>query len=91
MAEDDYVDFKIARPVLGTYYERNVSFDELSSIVGRLAALGYVSWRIKEHGTYYFRKRASTNEQRSCAAFFTATASGLAYLKLPRAVVQPSK
>ncbi len=88
MAEGDYVDFKTARPVLGTFYERNVSFNELSSIVGHLANLGYVCWRVKGRKTYYFRLRASINEQHSCTAFFTATPSGVSYLKLPRIVAQ---
>jgi hypothetical protein len=42
MAEDEFVHFKAAHPVLGTYYERNVSFQELSSITGRLSALGLI-------------------------------------------------
>ena len=37
MAEDEYVHFKLARPVLGTFYERDVSFKEISAVVGRLS------------------------------------------------------
>lgn len=79
MAEGDFVSFKIARPVLGTYFERNVSFSEISSVTGSLSAKGYLSWRINIGGVFYYRKRASINEQRSCRAFFTVTPLGAAY------------
>lgn len=86
MAEDDFVHFKTARPVLGTFYERNVSFQELSSIVGRLSALGLIRWRIKLRGQMHFRSRASVNAQRNCSAAFTATPKGKAHLAAPRRV-----
>jgi len=83
MAEDAFVHFKTARPVLGTYYERNVSFQELSSIVGHLSALGLIRWRIKR-SAMHFRKRAPVSSQHNCTAAFTATAKGKAYLAQPR-------
>jgi hypothetical protein len=86
MAEDEYVHFRIARPVLGTFYERNVSFDEISTIVGRLASLGLIRWRIRNGGHYHFRNRAPASAQRSCAAAFTASAAGKRYLLAPRHV-----
>jgi hypothetical protein len=84
MAEDAFIHFKTARPVLGTYYERNVSFQELSSIVGRLSALGLIRWRIKQRSTIHFCKRAPVSSQHNCTAAFTATAKGKAYLAQPR-------
>lgn len=86
MAEDAYVHFKTARPVLGTFYERNVSFQELSSIVGHLSSLGFIRWRFKQRGTMHFRKRAPISSQHNCMAAFTATAKGKAYLAQPRRV-----
>jgi hypothetical protein len=84
MAEDAFVHFKTARPVLGTFYERNVSFRELSSIVGHLSSLGLIRWRIKQRGTMHFRKRAPVSSQHNCTAAFTATAKGKAYLAQPQ-------
>ena len=86
MADDEYVHFKTARPVLGTYYERNVSFNEISSIVGRLAALGLVRWRIRQRRKIHFRVRASLSLQHNCSAEFMATDAGRAYLAEPRHV-----
>lgn len=86
MAEDEFVHFRTARPVLGTCYERNVSFQELSSIVGRLSALGLIRWRIKQDGVMHFRLRASVDSQHNCTAAFTATAKGKAHLAKPRLV-----
>jgi hypothetical protein len=82
----DYVHFKIARPVLGTHYERNVSFAELSSIVGRLSNLGLLTWRIGKRGRLHFRRRCSVAEQYSCAAQFIANHAGESYLRQPRHV-----
>ena len=86
MAEGDYVHFKTARPVLGTFYERNVSFAELSTIVGHLSNLGLIYWRIRERGRWYFRSRASQALQRSCTAGFIASKAGTSYLRQPRHV-----
>jgi len=86
MAEDEYVHFKIARPVLGTFYERDVSFAEISTIVGRLSALGLVRWRIWQRGRFYFRRNAPQSAQHNCSAEFTATAAGKSYLAAPRHV-----
>jgi len=86
MAEDEFVHFKTARPVLGTFYERNVSFQELSSIVGRLSTLGLIRWRINQHGIMHFRARAPVSSQYNCSAAFTATAKGKAHLAQPRLV-----
>jgi len=86
MAEDEYVHFKTARPVLGTFYERNISFDEISSIVGRLSTLGFIRWRIRQCGRYYFRNRAPASAQHHCSAEFTVTAKGKSYLAAPRHV-----
>jgi hypothetical protein len=57
--------------VLGTFYERNVSFQELSSIAGHLSSLGFIRWRIKQGGTMHFRKRAPVGSQHNCTAAFT--------------------
>jgi hypothetical protein len=84
MAEDAFVHFKTVRPVLGTFYERNVSFQELSSIVGHLSSLGLIRWRIEQHGTMHFRERAPVSSQHNCTAAFTATTKGKAYLAQPR-------
>lgn len=86
MAEGEYVHLHIARPVLGTYYERNVGFGELCAIVGRLSNLGLLTWRIRERGRSYFRKHAQTSSMRSCAAVFRASEAGVAYLRQPRRV-----
>ena len=86
MAEDEFVYFKVARPVLGTFYERNVSFAELSGIVGRLSNLGLVHWRIRTGRCWYFRSHAAESLQHSCAAAFTATPRGVAYLRKLRHV-----
>jgi hypothetical protein len=86
MAEDEFVHFKIARPVLGTFYKRNVNFQELSTIAGHLSALGFIRWRIKQHGRVHFRARATQSAQHNCSASFTATAAGKAYLAAPRNV-----
>ncbi|MFN7782578.1 MAG: hypothetical protein ACK5PG_07555 [Lysobacterales bacterium] len=89
MADDEYVSFRTARAVLGTYLARNVTFRELSCVVGRLSNLGLLRWRVRRGAQTFFRTRASVAEQRSCEAFFMATASGLAYLALPRRVSDP--
>lgn len=86
MAEDEYVHFKLARPVLGTFYERDVSFKEISAVVGRLSSLGLIRWRIRQNGRTHFRARASESFQHNCTASFTATAAGKAYLAEPRHV-----
>lgn len=86
MAEDEFVHFKTARPVLGTFHERNVSFQELSSIVGRLSTLGLIRWRIRKNGIMHFRTRAPVSSQHNCTAAFTATAKGKAHLAKPRQV-----
>jgi len=86
MAQGDYVHFKTARPVLGTYYERDVSFAELSSIVGRLSNLGLLSWRIREHGRWYFRRHSPVAAQYSCAALFIASQLGESHLRRQRHV-----
>ncbi|WP_157798648.1 hypothetical protein [Dyella ginsengisoli] len=86
MAEDEFVHFKTARPVLGTFYERNVTFEELSSIIGRLSALGLIRWRINQRGRMYFRARAPVSAQHNCSAAFTATTEGKAHLAQPRRV-----
>ena len=86
LAEDEWCHFRLARPVLGTYYERNVSFRELSSAVGRLSNLGLLRWRIRAGTRLHFRHRAPEDLQRSCAAWFTTSAAGKAYLALPRRV-----
>ena len=86
LAEDEYVSFKVARPVFGSFYERNVSFKEIAQATGRLSALGLVKWRILVAGRYYFRRRASWELQASCMAFFTTTLAGKAHLARPRQV-----
>jgi hypothetical protein len=86
MAEGEFVHFKVARPVLGTFYERNVSFAELSSIVGRLSNLGLIHWRIREGGRWCYRWRASEGLQHSCAAAFSITPAGANYLRQLRHV-----
>lgn len=86
MADGEYIHFRIARPVLGTYYERDVSFDELTSIVGRLANLGLIRWRIRTKRCWHFRERAAAPLQHSCAASFTASNKGQEYLRGPRSV-----
>lgn len=80
MAEDEYVGFKTGRAVLGTYYERDVGFREISSIVGRLSRLGLLRWRIRCDGNFYFRSSAPQHAQRNGSAQFTTSASGKAYL-----------
>jgi hypothetical protein len=87
MAEGEFVGFKTARPVLGTYYERNVSFDELTSIVGRLSNLGFLRWRMHRQGRVHFGSRAPVSLQHASKAEFTASPAGLSYLALPRRVV----
>ncbi len=74
MAEGDYVVFKTSRPVLSAYFERNVAFTEMSSVVGKLSAMDLLFLRVKHGGRYYFRKWASINEQRSCSGWFAALA-----------------
>ena len=86
IAEDEYVHFKVARPVLGTFYDRDVSFEEIAAVVGRLSGLGFIRWRIRQRGRTYFRKRAPQSLQYSCSAAFTASAAGEAYLAKPRHV-----
>ncbi|KQY48645.1 hypothetical protein ASD14_15520 [Lysobacter sp. Root494] len=86
MAEGEYVHFKTARPVLGTFYERDVGFREISAIVGRLSALGFIRWRIRQGRYYYFRNRAPQFAQHNCSAEFTVTAAGDLYLARPRHV-----
>lgn len=86
MAEDECIHFRIVRPVLGTFYERNVSFEELSSIVGHLSALGFIRWRIKQQGRIHFRSRAEISAQHNCSALFTITKAGKSYLAAPRHV-----
>ena len=86
MAQDEYVQFKTARPVLGTCFERDVGFDELSAIVGRLSALGLIRWRIRQQGRYHFRNRATQSAQHNCSAEFTVTAKGKSYFAAPRHV-----
>ncbi|MBE5313801.1 MAG: hypothetical protein H4O13_00170 [Xanthomonadales bacterium] len=86
MADDEYVSFRTARPVLGSYLARNVTFRELSCVVGRLSNLGLLRWRVRRGGHTFFRSHASFAEQRSCAAFFMASGAGRAYLDLPRRV-----
>lgn len=86
LAEDDWVHFKLARPVMGTYYERNVSFRELSAAVGRLSRLGLLRWRIRHNGRIYFRVSAPEDLQHGSAAAFQTSAAGKAYLAEPRHV-----
>ncbi len=86
MADEEYVHFKLARPVLGTFYERDVSFREISAIVGRLSSLGLIRWRIRQRGRTHFRVRAPESAQHNCSAAFMATAAGKAYLAAPRHV-----
>ena len=86
MAEGDFVHFRTARPVLGTYYERNISFCELTAIVGRLSNLGLLRWRIRDGRVVHFRRRAPVANQHNCSAEFTASEAGLALLKAPRHV-----
>lgn len=86
LAEDEFVHFKLARPVLGTFYERDVSFDEISAIVGRLSALGLIRWRIRQRGRTHFRSRAPKSSQHNGSAAFTATVAGKAHLAAPRHV-----
>lgn len=86
LAEDEYVHFKLARPVLGTFYERDVSFNEISAIVGRLSSLGLIRWRIRQRGRIHFCSRAPESSQHNCSAAFTATAAGKAHLAAPRHV-----
>jgi len=86
LAEDAYVSFKVARPVFGSFYGRNVSFKEIAHATGRLSALGLLTWRVKRGDRYYCRKRASWELQASCKAFFTATLAGKDHLAQPRVV-----
>jgi hypothetical protein len=86
MAEGEFISFKVARTVLGTFYERHVGLAELSSIVNRLSACGFLRWRIKHGGKPSFRKRASLRLQVSGIAHFTASAAGLLHLTEPRRV-----
>jgi len=86
MADGEYVHFKIARPVLGTYYERNVSFGELTTIVGRLSNLGLLTWRIRHGRGWRFRHHAPVSSQHSCAALFTCSPAGAAHLRKSRHV-----
>jgi hypothetical protein len=86
MAAGEFVSFAVARPVLGTFYERNVGLAEPSSIVNRLSACGFLRWRIKQGRTYSFRKRTSPRLQVSGIAHFTASVAGRLYLAEPRRV-----
>ena len=86
LAEDEHVHYRLARPVLGTFYGRDVSFNEISAAAGRLAGLGLIRWRIRRQGCWYFSGRASESARRSCSATFTATAAGKAQLAAPRHV-----
>ena len=86
LAEDEYVHFRLAKPVLGTFYGRDVSFNEISAAAGRLAGLGLIRWRTKRGSTWYFSNRAPECDRRSCLANFTATISGKAQLAAPRHV-----
>jgi hypothetical protein len=86
MAEGEFVHFRIARPVLGTYYERNISFAELTAIVGRLSNLGLLMWRIRHGRTWRFRSHAPVALQHSCAALFTCSTAGVAHLRKSRHV-----
>ncbi len=87
MSKGEYVHFRVARPVLGTFYERNVSFDELTSIVGRLSNLGLLRWRVRYGRELRFSKRAPVPLKRACLAEFTASAAGIEYLARPRNVL----
>lgn len=86
MAEKEYITFKTVRVVLGTYYGRNVSFDEIASIAGRLSNLGFLRWMIRESGHFRFCRHAPVPLQHAAATLFTASALGLAHLALPRHV-----
>lgn len=86
LAEDEFVHFKLVRPVLGTFYGRDVSFNELSCIVGRLSQLGLIRWRIRDRGRLHFRTHASESAQHNCSASFTATDLGKSQLAAPRHV-----
>ncbi len=86
MADDEFVSFRTARPVLGTYLKRNVTFEELTSVVGRLSNLGLLRWRVRRGKRTYLRRRAAVADQRSCTAWFMASAAGVAYLAQPRDV-----
>ena len=86
LAEDEWVHFKLARPVMGTYYERNVTFRQLSAAVGRLSRLGLLKWRIRESNRISFRSRAPEDLQHNCKAAFQTNTAGKAYLALPRHV-----
>ena len=86
MADDEFVSLRTARPVLGTYLERDVTVAELSCVVGRLSNLGFLRWRIRRNGRTHVRSRATQTELRSCRAHFIASPAGLAYLALPRDV-----
>lgn len=55
-------------------------------MIYRLSNLGLLTWRIRERGRSYFRKHAQTSSIRSCAAAFTASKTGVAYLRQPRRV-----
>lgn len=86
LTEDEFVRFKLARPVLGKFYERDVSFNEISAIVGRLSALRLIRWRISQRGRTHFRSRAPKGAQHNGSAAFTATVAGKAHLAAPRHV-----
>ena len=86
LAEDEFVHFKLARPVLGTFYGRNVSFEELEAACGRLTNLGLIRWRIHVGGKTCFRGSAPPSSQRNCSARFTASTLGKSKLAEPRHV-----
>ncbi|MFC0682889.1 hypothetical protein ACFFGH_34080 [Lysobacter korlensis] len=86
LAEDEWVHFRQARPIMGTAYERDVSFEELTSAVGRLSRLGFLVWKIRHNGKVHFRSRAPVEHQHNCSAAFSTSSAGKAYLALPRHV-----
>ena len=86
MADEEPYSIHTARWVLETYLERHVSLGELSSVLGRLANLGLIRWRIAAHRGIHVRRRATLAELHSGAACFIASPEGLAYLALPRDV-----
>ena len=86
MADEEPQDPRSARWVLRTYLERRVSAGEVTSVLGRLANLGLIRWRVASRRRIHVRRRATVAEQRSGQAWFVASPEGLAYLALPRDV-----
>ena len=86
MAQDEYVHDPLVRCVLSVYFERDVGFREVHSILGRLSRLGLVRWRIRERGRVSFRARPGASARRHKATSLTMSAKGLAYFALPRRV-----